>query len=1095
MFGAMSTTPQHTPQVPVAALPEVASLFGELAELPAAERASRLRVLDVEAPDVARELRALLDIDADRHDFLGLFTFALTGSARNPEARAEAALTAATWTTPHAVPALAPSVEIGPYRLLQELGRGGMGSVWLARDHRLARDVALKFLPGTARIHDEGDTPNRATRALQRTRFLVEARAAAAIDHPHVASVYDIGADAAGQLFIAMAYCAGGSLAHRLQNGPLSIDDSVEVAMQVAAALHAAHQQGVVHRDVKPANVLFDAWGRVRLADFGIASLPGHEATRSGSVQGTLAYLAPEQLRGERADSAADLWALGVTMYECLSGQRPFTGDSMASLMHAVLHAEPTPLALRVPSVPAPLATLVHQLLDKDPRARPSSALAVEQALREGRALNVTAPRSWSHFTPPPSHLTTFLGRERDVEELATLVRAERLVTITGAGGSGKTRLAAAVASRCLATQAFAEGRCAWVDLTNISDSAMVASQVAATLRAPERQDGTQLDVIRQAIGPLPLLLVVDNCEQVLDGVAGLLDGLLSACPALHVLATSREVLALGGEHAWFTPGLNEEDARALFVQRARAAQASFELTTDSREAVDEICARLDGMPLAIELAAARVRAMPVHEIRTRLGDVLQLLSAGSRTALPRQRTLRGTMDWSHDLLDTRDRIVLRRLAVFTGGFRLDFAAAVAGGAPDSNDPAADHWPILTGDAVQESVLSLVDKSLVVAYEVRGIPRFRLLETVRQYAMERLAEADELTLARERHARAYLALAEEIAPKLVGGEHTPGFMARLVAENDNFRAAVNWSVDEVVGPPDRAEMALRFAASLFWYWHSSAAWVGTARYAEVSDFTVRALARGTACAPALRAEALTTLGLLGLASGAWDNAAAALTDARQLRMESPDVLSRVWVDAWYAAVCLMRGKLEEGWQIAERAWQALTPYPTSIVHTVTTSWRGLLAMARGDLRTARDMQELNCRFGYEIGHTTSSAHAEAFLGFINLAEGRVDEAEQNFRRSYSMHYELLEGWGLALDLDGLCGVTVARAQFTQTARLLGAVDAWRRRIGIAMPAFSAPLRAQLEAQARSALGGAAFDAAYAEGRALSPDAAITAVLA
>lgn len=141
------------------------------------------------------------------------------------------------------------------------------------------------------------------------------------------------------------------------------------------------------------------------------------------------------------------------------------------------------------------------------------------------------------------------------------------------------------------------------------------------------------------------------------------------------------------------------------------------------------------------------------------------------------------------------------------------------------------------------------------------------------------------------------------------------------------------------------------------------------------------------------------------------------------------------------------------------------------------------------------MQELNCRFGYEIGHTTSSAHAEAFLGFINLAEGRVDEAEQNFRRSYSMHYELLEGWGLALDLDGLCGVTVARAQFTQAARLLGAVDAWRRRIGIAMPAFAAPLRAQLEAQARSALGGAAFDAAYAEGRALSPDAAITAVLA
>lgn len=1093
MFGAMSTTSHPSPHDPVAALPEVASLFGELAELPAAERATRLRVLDLEAPDVARELRALLDIDADRHDFLGLFTFALTGATRD-DASAGVTRGGATWTTPEPVATLAPSVQVGPYRLLRELGRGGMGSVWLARDHRLARDVALKFLPGTARIHDEGDTPNRSTRALQRTRFLVEARAAAAIDHPHVASVYDIGADAAGQLFIAMAYCAGGSLAHRLQSGALSVDDSVEVATQVAAALHAAHQQGVVHRDVKPANVLFDAWGRVRLADFGIASLPGHEATRSGSVQGTLAYLAPEQLRGERADSAADLWALGVTIYECLSGQRPFTGDSMASLMHAVLHTDPAPLTDRVPAVPAALSTLVQHLLDKDPRRRPTSALAVEQALREGRALAVSTQRTWTRFTPPPSHLTTFLGRERDVEELARLVHAERLVTVTGAGGSGKTRLAAAVASRCLATDRFADGRCAWVDLTGITDGALVGTQVAATLRAPERSDGSQLDIIRQVIGREPLLLVVDNCEHVLDGVASLVDGLLAACPAVHVLATSREVLNVGGEHAWSTPGLNETDARSLFAQRARAAQASFELTSDLQPIVDEICARLDGMPLAIELAAARVRAMPVPEIRARLSDVFQLLSSGSRTALPRQRTLRGTMEWSHDLLELRDRIVLRRLSVFTGGFRLDFAASVAGGAPESDDAAADHWPILTADAVQESVLSLVDKSLVVAYDVRDIPRFRLLETVRQYAMERLDEAGELALARERHARAYLALAEEMAPKFVGGEHTPGLMARIIVENDNFRSAVNWTVDEVVGPPDRAELALRFAAALFWYWHSSAAWVGTARYGELSDFTVRALARGTACSPSLRAEALTTLGLLGLASGSWESAAAALTDARQLRMDSHDVLARVWVDAWYAAVCLMRGKLDEGWQIAERAWQTVLPYPPSIVHTVTTSWRGLLAVARGDMRTAREMQEINCRIGYEIGHTTSSAHAEAFLGTINLLEGRIDEAEQNFRRSYSMHYELLDGWGLALDLDGLCGVTVARAQFVQTARLLGAVDAWRRRIGIAMPAFAAPLRAQYESQARSALGAVTYDAHYAEGRALSPDAAITAVL-
>ncbi|MBL0937558.1 MAG: protein kinase [Gemmatimonadaceae bacterium] len=1100
IFGAMSPEPRE--------IPEVATLFGELAELSAAERGARLRTLDSEAPEVARELRALLDVDADRHDFLGLFTFALTGTIRplgasgsdagsnaggdaDHASAADAANNAvapATWITPLPVRSIAPAMQIGPYRLTREIGRGGMGSVWLARDQRLARDVALKFLPGTASTGDSGG--ERSTRALQRTRFLVEARAAAAIDHPHVASVFDFGADANGQLFIAMAYCAGGSLAHRLRNGPISVDESVEIATQVASALYAAHQQGVVHRDVKPANVLFDAWGRVRLADFGIASLPGHEATRTGSVQGTLGYLAPEQMRGERADAAADLWALGVTMYECLSGQRPFVGDSMASVMHAVLHTDPLSIAMHVPRIPAALAALVHQLLDKDPRRRPASALAVEQALREGRALAPSVPlRAWPTFATPPAQLTSFLGRSRDVEAVLARVRTDRLVTLTGAGGSGKTRLASAVASRFLEDKVFGDGRTAWVDLTSIAENAQVATQVAAALRAPERADGKRLEAIVAAIGDAPMLLVVDNCEHVLDGVTVMLEAVLAACPRLHVLATSRELLALGVEHAWLTPGLDVGDARALFVQRARAALATFELTTTMEPVVDEICRRLDGMPLAIELAAARVRAMPVDLIRDRLTDMFQLLSSGSRTALPRQRTLRGMMEWSHGLLDLRDRIVLRRLAVFSGGFRLDLAGDIAGGVPDVQGDDADVWPNLTSEDVQESVLSLVDKSLVVLYHSREIPRYRLLETVRQYATERLVEANEYALARERHARTYLALAEEMSPKFIGGEHTPGLMARLISENDNLRTAARWTVEESDGPIDRAEMALRFSASMFWYWHSSAAWLGTAQYGEVSAFVETTLARSGDSPTQLRADALVTLGLLGLACGEWDRSAAALTDARQLRMDGNDALAQVWVDAWYSAVCLMRGKVQEGWTIVDAAWRDLAGAPPSIVHTVTTSWRGLIAQVRGDLVTAREMQEMNCRYGYEIGHTTSSAHAEAFLGMINLTEGRVDEAEQNFRRSFPMHFELLDGWGLALDLDGMCGVSLARGRFVHAARLMGAVDAWRTRIGIAMPAFAAPARQHGETLTREALG-VVFSTAYDEGRAMSPDMAI-----
>ncbi len=342
----------------------VATLFGELVELTAEERTQRLAALETSDPDVAHELRALLDADAGANDFLGLRT-------RDHE-RVQPA-------TGRADATIVPGAQIGPYRVQDPIGRGGMGSVWLAHDARLDRQIALKFLrlpepePGAAAT---------ATRRTMRSRFLVEARAAASIDHPNVASVYDVGGASDDRLYIAMAYCAGGSLADRLTGGALPWRDACRIATEIAAGLGAAHERGVIHRDLKPANVLFDAAGTVRLADFGIARMHDAGVTASGVVVGTLAYLAPELLRGATADARSDLWALGVTLHEMLRGARPFAGESHASLMHAVLHTEPEPLRPHTPDAPLPLLDLVSQLLAKDPAQRPASAAHVYQRLQ-----------------------------------------------------------------------------------------------------------------------------------------------------------------------------------------------------------------------------------------------------------------------------------------------------------------------------------------------------------------------------------------------------------------------------------------------------------------------------------------------------------------------------------------------------------------------------------------------------------------------------------------------------------------------------------------------------------------------------------------
>ncbi|HUL98150.1 MAG TPA: adenylate/guanylate cyclase domain-containing protein, partial [Mycobacterium sp.] len=344
-----------------------------------------------------------------------------------------------------------------------------------------------------------------------------------------------------------------------------------------------------------------------------------------------------------------------------------------------------------------------------------------------------------------PVQLTSFVGREAQMHEVRTLLAENRLVTLTGAGGAGKTRLAVEIAARI--APEFRDG--VWyVDLAPTTYAEVVPVVVARAFGLPDQPGTSTTDTLVRFVGDRDMLIVLDNCEHLLDATASLTTELLGACLALRLLATSREPISVSGEVTFLVPSLSlADEAVELFADRARRVRPDFLVTDDNAAAVREICRRLDGMPLAIELAAARVRAMSLDEIVDSLHDRFRLLTGGARTAVRRQQTLRASVDWSHALLTEPERILFRRLAVFLGGFDLNAAQAVAG------DAEVERYQIL------DQLALLVDKSLVVAENTSGRTRYRLLETVRQYAQEKLGESGEAEAVRSRHRDHYTSMA------------------------------------------------------------------------------------------------------------------------------------------------------------------------------------------------------------------------------------------------------------------------------------------------------------------------------------------------
>jgi predicted ATPase/DNA-binding SARP family transcriptional activator len=660
-----------------------------------------------------------------------------------------------------------------------------------------------------------------------------------------------------------------------------------------------------------------------------------------------------------------------------------------------------------------------------------------------------------------PGHLTRFVGRDRELEVLSRLLGSNRLLTLTGAGGSGKTRLAEEMALRSVDTF----DRVGWVDLAPLGADQPLVQHVATALDVHERADTPPLDALADSLKDTRTLIVLDNCEHIVDACAALVESLLRACPRVVVLATSREALGVASETAWLVPPLATGEAVQLFVERAQASLPSFALTSTSAPAVDEICRRLDGIPLAIELAAARVRVLSPEQIARRLNDAFRLLTSGSRTALARHRTLRATMEWSFALLGAREQVLLRRLAIFSGSFTLDAAEVVCVGS------ASDGGPLEVDD-ILDGVSALVDKSLVAMAPGDGEARYSLLETVRQYGTERMKAAGEYDAVSRRYVEHYLGMMEAAEPFLIGGSAPPALMARLVAEHDNLRAASHWAV----GGPGRSQLGLRFVAAMYWFWYA----VGQMR--ESRDLTSRAVALDDRSNPELRGRALVSSALAALFQGDYGISRAHFEESIPLLLAAGDDLRASVAMAKLGAARMLAGELDAAVTTLDDTLAFVKDRPPHDIAVIFARfWRAWTAYLQGELDRALEMILPVVATGRLHKLPTTLGHGLTFQARVQLARGDVEEACNLVSESLEIEVASNDAWGIGLALEVIAFAAARRGHHEEATRLLAGVEAHRERLAAALPGLMPGEREEVVASLRTVLG-ARFDALYAEGR-------------
>ncbi len=685
--------------------------------------------------------------------------------------------------------------RLGNYRLVQRLGKGAFADVYLGEHLYLNTPVAVKVLHSRLDSHMLAD-------------FLTEARHISQLIHPHLIRVFDFGLES-DIPFLVMDFAPHGNLRQKHHAGiPLPMPTIVSYVVALASALQYTHDQHLIHRDLKPENILLGSKHEVLLSDFGLALYTSDkEVFQVKERFGNLSYMAPELIQGQPVP-ASDQYALAVMVYEWLCGYRPFEGLT-AYLSNQHLYTVPPSLCDEHPEIPRAVEQVVMKGLSKEPEQRFVDVLSFARALEvAGQAdssplllaslptkrqleapISIRGADTCSHIVPVPVPITPLVGREWELQALRDLLQSEaRLVTLTGTGGIGKTRLALSLGNEV--REAFAQG-VFFVSFSTISDSELVIPTIIQALGLLEKEDQNPCECLKTFLHDKQLLLMLDGFEHALPRSL-LLTDLLSSCPQLKILVTSRALLHIGGEYEFPVQPLEIPDMRqeieperllyvssvALFVQRAQAMLPGFQLTDRNASDIAAICARLEGVPLAIELAVEQSKLMPPKLLLSRLEHPLEVLAGRRRDIPERQQTLLKALKWNDDLLSPEEQTLFRRFAVFIGGCSMQALEGVS--------LALGGLTISVADGVQ----TLIDTSLL-QYIVSSESELRLtcLGMIRQYAQVRLAESGELDKVRDAHADYYLSLAIEAESDMCGADRL-AWQERLELETGNLRAAM-----------------------------------------------------------------------------------------------------------------------------------------------------------------------------------------------------------------------------------------------------------------------------------------------------------------
>ena len=964
---------------------------------------------------------------------------------------------------PHALTEADLPVDFGRYALIGVLGAGGMGRVYRAQlrgPEGFRKEVALKVI-----ARSSGDSEQLLA------EFSREARFSGLLKHPNIVDVYDFGVTD-GHPWLAMELIEGQSLAALLTEGPLPATAALDLAIQIGEALSCAHRLEVegepvelVHRDLKPGNVMVTPRGVAKVLDFGLARAAAADGlTATGMMRGTPTYMAPEQARGEPVDPRTDLHALGLVLFEALTGSSLLLRDTLMGVMMAIVQLEE---ALEEPATLAPaeaaaagVEPVLHKLLRHDPVDRYPRASEVVADLRlllaslppgpdlkrhlsgapalpgSGSALMgrpelldaTLLPDGTSSWSVRPSRALarktnlgpdggTFVGREADLASLAERVDGgARLVTLLGPGGTGKTRLARRFAWSRL-TDLLPRGGAWFCDLAEARTAHGLLHVVAVTLGVPlDRGDGSDdVGLVGQALADRGRMLVVlDNVEQVVGDAVPIVERWLASAPELLLLVTSRERLRLPAERVLDLAPLGGDDGVALFEERARAARPGFALKEADREVAQQIVRRLDGLPLAIELAAARAAVMTPRQLLSRLDQRFRLLSGGPRREGDRRATLRGAIQWSWDLLDAHERRALARASVFRGGFSLESAEAVLGSdAPDA------PWPL---DLVQ----ALRDKSLLRSWEPPGLGgevRFGMYESLQVFAAEQLDASGERVQVEAAHAEALLEVGEELAEVLEGAEGRRA-RVRLALELDNLHAA--WERQRGRDPGLAVDAVLAMS--------------GLLQSVGPTDM-LRQLLDGAAAAaaadPALRrglAQVLLRRALLARNQGRVDEGLADAARARVLADEASDPTTAILALAEQAHLQVEGGRLDLAVPLARGALTRARVHHDRDALGVALNAVAFAIGYAGDLEQGEVFHEEALVIWRELGNLRRETDELAGLaaGYGNL--GRLDLAAPMFERALKLHRELGTRRGEGMAQANLALVALQRGRLDEARR-------------------------------------------------------------